>query len=109
LQVGDLTLHGVPRTHALATGAEVSAFTRPEDVVVRLASDELPNSTVGRIEHIEFLGAFCRLTICLDGAAAQRLYADFSLRGLRSLGLEAGAAVRVALPGERVRVFGKQA
>jgi hypothetical protein len=33
------------------------------------------------------------------------VYADFSLRGLRSHSLDTGKAVRVALSSERVRVF----
>ena len=86
----------------------MSAFTRPEDVIVRAASDTLANSAAGRIENIEFLGAHCRLAIRVEGIESCLVYADFSLRGLQSHGLEAGKEVRVALPSERVRVFAAQ-
>jgi iron(III) transport system ATP-binding protein len=107
LKVGELTLTGVQRSPALASGAEVAVFTRPEDVVVRPAGEALENATGGQIEQIEFLGAFCRLAIRLQGAQAQLVYADFSLRGMQAMGFKQGMAVRVALPGERVRVFAR--
>ncbi len=107
LKVGDLTLLDVQRSPALASGDEVAVFTRPEDVVVRPAGDALANATGGLIEQIEFLGAYCRLAIRLEGTQAHLVYADFSLRGMQAMGFKQGMAVRVALPGERVRVFAR--
>jgi iron(III) transport system ATP-binding protein len=108
LRIGNLTLAGVSLPSATPSGTAVSAFTRPEDVIVRAASETLANSAAGRIESIEFLGAHCRLAIRVEGIEGCVVYADFSLRGLQSHGLVAGKAVRVALPSERVRVFAAQ-
>ena len=105
LRIGSLTLAGVSLPPGTPSGAAVSAFTRPEDVLVRVASETLVNSAPGRIESIEFLGAHCRLAIRVEGIEGSLVYADFSMRGLQSHGLAAGKAVRVAVPSERVRVF----
>ncbi|MGH8635306.1 MAG: putative 2-aminoethylphosphonate ABC transporter ATP-binding protein [Burkholderiales bacterium] len=105
LRIGTLVLSGVSLPSGMPSGTAVSAFTRPEDVVVRSEGETLLNSAPGRIENIEFLGAHCRLAIRVEGIEGCLVYADFSLRGLRSHGLDTGKAVRVALPSERVRVF----
>ena len=108
LQIGGITLAGVQRAPDMPSGATVSAFTRPEDVVVRPINDTLANSLAGRIEHIEFLGAHCRMGIRVAGIEPHLVFADFSLRGLLSQGFAVGKEVRVALPGERVRVFARK-
>jgi iron(III) transport system ATP-binding protein len=107
LRIGEMVLAGVKGADGFAPDAAVSVFTRPEDVVVRPAGDDLPNSIPGVIEHIEFLGAYCRLAIRAEGIGTTLVYADFSQRGLQSLKLTVGTRVRVALLEERVRAFAR--
>jgi len=90
-----------------STGAEVSVFLRPEDVVVSSHDDKRPDSFAGRIENIEFLGAMCRLGIRVDGIASQLVIADFSPRDMIACRIERGGAVRVSLPSSNIRVFAK--
>jgi iron(III) transport system ATP-binding protein len=92
---------------AFRPGARVSVFLRPEDVVVRGAGENLPDSLPGRIENVEFLGAVCRLGIRVEGIESQLVFADFSARGMLAFQLERGCPVRVSIPGRSIRIFPK--
>jgi iron(III) transport system ATP-binding protein len=65
---------------------------------------DTPNSAGARVEKVEFLGAFSRLTVRLDGIE-QALLADLSVNDMAELRLRPGDALRVSLPPERLRVF----
>jgi iron(III) transport system ATP-binding protein len=80
-------------------------FFRPEDVVVRGVNGTTPNSAAATVEKVEFLGAFSRLTFRLEGID-QPLFADLSVNDIAELKPAAGDRVRVAIPPERLRVFG---
>ena len=91
------------------SGALVTVFLRPEDVVVSGAEHPAPDSFAGRIENIEFLGALCRLGIRVDGIATQLVIADFSPRDMEAFHIERGQPVRVSLPAASIRVFPRNA
>ena len=87
-------------------GSNVTLAIRPEDVVVRNVQPAMPNSLQVRVADIEFLGAFCRVGLAIDGDAGKpALVADFSINVVRDLSIVEGMDLRIALPPERIRVF----
>jgi iron(III) transport system ATP-binding protein len=107
LEIGDVRLQTDGTPVNFRSGAAVTVFLRPEDVVVSNAGDAAPGSFAGRIENIEFLGAMCRLGIRVDGIASQLVIADFSPRDMETFHIERGRPVRVSLPGASIRIFAK--
>ena len=90
---------------ALPAGTAVTLAIRPEDVVVRGVDGQTPNATEMRVARLEFLGAFCRAELALNGPTSPRLVADFSVNAVRDLGIDIGRMLKVALPAERIRLF----
>ena len=88
----------------LAGSARLRAFFRPEDVRVRGVNGATPNSAAATVEKVEFLGAYSRLTVRVDGIG-QPLFADLSVNDLEDFRVKPGDALRVAVPAERIRVF----
>jgi iron(III) transport system ATP-binding protein len=85
-------------------GHDVTLAVRPEDITVRGITADTPNAIAVRIDDIEFLGAFCRVTLAVAGGEAP-VIADFSINLMRDLGVEVGKEMRVALPPQWLRVF----
>jgi iron(III) transport system ATP-binding protein len=109
LEIGSMRLHTNGTPVNFRSGAQVTVFLRPEDVVVSGAENPAPDSFAGRIENIEFLGALCRLGIRVDGIATQLVIADFSPRDMETFRIERGRPVRVSLPAASIRVFPRTA
>jgi iron(III) transport system ATP-binding protein len=87
------------------TDAALRVFFRPEDVLVRGVADTTPNSAAAVVERVEFLGAFSRVTLRVDGIE-QALTADLSVNDMAEFHPAPGDRLRVAVPAERMRVFG---
>ena len=104
LQVGEQRFQ-CPAMNGVANGASVRLFFRPEDVIVRGVNGSTPNSAAAVVEKVEFLGAFSRVTFRLNGIE-QPLTADLSLNDMVEFHPKAGDTLRVAVPPERMRVFG---
>jgi iron(III) transport system ATP-binding protein len=68
----------------------------PADVVNRVAVE---------VTELDFVGAFCRATLKVQGTADVTMTADFSSNLIRDLGVELGRKLDVALPSDRLRVF----
>ncbi|WP_176058278.1 putative 2-aminoethylphosphonate ABC transporter ATP-binding protein [Paraburkholderia sp. BCC1876] len=107
IQVGDIGLQCVRGRNALTSGARVSLFLRPEDFVVRGVDAQAGNTLRGRIEKMEFLGAFCRVSVQVDGLAGTELLADLSYHDMTEFGLQQGSPLNLAVLGDRVRIFGE--
>ncbi len=103
--VGNITLDAGAWAGKYPPGAHVRVFMRPEDVVVRGATDTLAGSLPGSIENIEFLGAVCRLGIRVAGIESQLVYADFSPRGMLAFRLERDCPVRLLMPAHSMKLF----
>ena len=87
-------------------GQDVTLAIRPEDVVVRNVTADMPNTVRVRVAHIEFLGAFCRVDLAVNGDNGKpALVADFSINVVRDLSITDGQELLIALPPERIRVF----
>lgn len=123
---GQLSLGGTslrcPQVPDGRAGESVQVFFRPEDVSVRpahaAATPDTPDTAGAHdgnvfdttVDKIEFLGAFSRLTLRLPdgahaGAAAASIYADLSPDDIHRLRPNAGDALRVAVPADRLRIF----
>ena len=104
VQVGDqrftCTING-----AGAKTGPLRVFFRPEDVMVRGVGAATPNSAAAVVEKIEFLGAFSRVTFRLNGID-QPLTADLSMNEMAEFHPKPGDTLRVAVPPDRLRVFG---
>ncbi|WP_374656290.1 putative 2-aminoethylphosphonate ABC transporter ATP-binding protein [Dongia sp.] len=81
----------------------VTLCIRPEDIQVRGVQPGQGNAVLARIEHMEFLGSFCRAELRLT--CGRTLRADFSINAMRDLALVPGQELCVALPADRIRLF----
>ena len=103
VRVGSIEL-AAPALNGAATGTTVTVCCRPEDVVP--ADDAQDNAFEARVAALEFLGPNLRAT--LEPPGAERVTAEFSATLARRLGLAAGGTLRVAMPGDRLRIFAAQ-
>jgi len=85
-------------------GAALRLFFRPEDVLVRGVDGATPNAAAAVVEKVEFLGAYSRLTLRMEGIG-QPLTADLSVNDLAEFHPRAGDTLQVAVPPDRLRVF----
>jgi iron(III) transport system ATP-binding protein len=106
VQVGGLIL--AAETGGLPPGEIVSLCFRPEDIQVRGIAAGHANSIEVHIEDMEFLGTFYRANLALNGASSPRLMADFSMNAARDLSLEPGKTIPIAMPADRLRLFGEK-
>lgn len=76
---------------------------RPEDIQIRNIASGQGNTLTVTIDHMEFLGSFCRAELVVDGG--RHLKADFSINAMRDLALQPGQEITIALPADRLRLF----
>jgi iron(III) transport system ATP-binding protein len=87
-------------------GTRVGLCLRPEDVAVRNVGPATPNRVAVTIAGLDFLGAFCRVTLQPEAGGAA-IVADFSINLMRDLGVAEGQRLEVALPPDRLQVFAR--
>jgi iron(III) transport system ATP-binding protein len=104
LKVAGLTFD-CPIQDGLATGGKVALCIRPEDVRVRDLPADVANRVAVEVTELDFVGAFCRATLKVQGTDDVTMTADFSSNLIRDLGVELGRKLDVALPPDRLRVF----
>lgn len=83
-------------------GDAITASIRPEDIAVGRQDQ---NRVDARIEVIEFLGAFVRAELSINGMESSRLLADFSANLVRRERLAEGMIISIALPAESIRIY----
>jgi iron(III) transport system ATP-binding protein len=106
VRIGGIALQADLTGTTAASGGAVTVCLRPEDVQVRGLQPRQSNVLQARIANLEFLGSFCRAELRLDVAEPLELSADFSINAMRDLSLAVGMSIPVALPPDRLRVFG---
>ena len=104
VKIGGLAF-ACPAQDGLAVGSEVRLSVRPEDVRVRDLPAGVANRVAVEVAELDFVGAFCRATLKVEGAAGVSLTADFSSNLMRDLGVDTGTRLDVALPPDRLRVY----
>ena len=103
LQIGQ---HRIPVGHAGAAGRDVTVYLRPEDVLARPIAPGEPHVFDAQIQAIEFLGAYCLVTVQADALGDQALQVVLSLNFLSEQALAVGSSLPLKLLPERLRVFG---
>jgi iron(III) transport system ATP-binding protein len=89
---------------AVEAGNVVLGF-RPEEVIFRSSPDKA-NSWPARVTEVEFLGTAWRAVLDCPDLGHRDILADFSTKDGRQFPLQAGQDVFVAVPAERLHVFG---
>ena len=79
------------------------AYVRPEDIRIRAGNDG--GLVQGRIEKIEFLGAFCHVHVQAPALSPRPLVIDLSIHFLSEHGLGEGADLSLGLMPERIKLF----
>jgi iron(III) transport system ATP-binding protein len=102
---GTLMLEGAVGGEAVPAGARVKLYLRPEDVLVDGAIQPSATTATGRVAKVEFLGAFCLVTVALAGAEEQPLIVSLSRGRSDEMQLAEGAALSVALRPDCMRVL----
>lgn len=83
----------------------VKVYLRPEDLRARASiAGEVP-AVHGRIEKIEFLGAFCHVHVLAPTLSARPVVVYLSLNFLAEQGLAEGSDLPLALMPERIKLF----
>jgi iron(III) transport system ATP-binding protein len=104
VRCGTITLQ-CAEAHGLVADTPIALAVRPEDVRLGDIDASAVNAVQGRVEEVEFLGAFSRLTFQLEGLEEARLLAEVSINRMRDLNIEAGHSLLVRLPPELARVY----
>jgi len=102
---GDLTLEGAIGGEAVPAGTRVKLYLRPEDVLVDGAIQGSATAATGRVAKVEFLGAFCLVTVTLAGVERQPLVVSLSRRRSDEMNLVEGASLSVALRPDCMRIL----
>jgi iron(III) transport system ATP-binding protein len=89
----------------VAPGTPVRLYLRPEDVVVNGHAADHPNQASARVQKIEFLGAFCMVTVRLADAQEQPVVVTLSRHSLDRMSIAEGAPLSVGFPPECMRLL----
>jgi iron(III) transport system ATP-binding protein len=103
-RIGNLVLDCASCGAGIVPGTAVKLYLRPEDVVVDGAAT-LPNRARSQVTKIEFLGAFCLVTVAVSGAEGHPLLINISRHDTDEMALSEGSTLDVALPPECMRVL----
>jgi len=104
-RVGGLVLNGAIGSEGVAAGTAVKLYLRPEDVLVDGAVRDRPNAVAGKVLKVEFLGAFCLVTVTLAGAGDQPLVVSLSRHSIDEMNLAEGEPLSVGLPPDCLRLL----
>ena len=89
-----------------ASGEQVTAAVRPEDIVLdsaRIAgSAEHGSGFDATVEYVEFLGSFARVEV---ESAGERLLMDLPIAQVERFDVREGSTVRAVVPREAVRIY----
>ena len=105
VRVGGLVLDGASGSETLPAGTPVKLYLRPEDVTINGSAGSHSNVLSASVQKIEFLGAFCLVTVSLAEAPSQPLLVNLSRQSLDRMSLDVGAKLHVGLPCECMRVL----
>ncbi len=104
-RVGSLTLNGAAGAESVAAGTKVRLYLRPEDIVVAGVDAGHANAAQGKVTKVEFLGAFCHVTVAVADAGDQLLLINISRHSIDQMRLAEGSALRIGLPADCMRLL----
>ncbi len=105
VRLGEIEFDCADSLDGIDQGTAVTVCVRPEDLAVHELGRDGPNAVPAHIEDLEFLGAFYRATLAIDGMGDQLVTADFSPTLAGDLAIRQGADLTVVFPVNRMRVF----
>jgi len=108
VRLGHLVLDCGDAVGGMSAGSAITLCVRPEDLTVRNGELDTHNTAPARVEVLEFLGAFYRATLAVEGMDEHSLTADLSPNLMQQLDLRVGGKLNVVFPEDRIRVFGEQ-
>ncbi|MBI1727266.1 MAG: putative 2-aminoethylphosphonate ABC transporter ATP-binding protein [Candidatus Rokubacteria bacterium] len=103
-RVGAVELRHQPGFEAVPGGALTLAI-RPEEITVGPAALHAENPLRARITAVQFLGAFTRLGLTVDGEGRTALECDVAATAFAELGVGEGADLPIALAPDALRAF----
>jgi iron(III) transport system ATP-binding protein len=103
-RMGGLVVEGATESASVPAGTSVRFYLRPEDVRVDGDASQ-GNVASARVQKIEFLGAFCMLTVRLDGADDQPLLVNVPRHNFDRMALREGTTLRVGFPAQCLRML----
>ena len=103
-RVGAVELRHQPGLEAVPGGALTLAI-RPEEITVGPAALHGDNRLTARITAVQFLGAFTRLGLMVDGEGRTALECDVAATAFAELGVGEGADLPIALAPDALRAF----
>ena len=102
LQIGAMRVDG---QHEGTAGREVTVYLRPEDVLARPIEPGEAHVFEATITQVEFLGAYCLVTVAAEALGPQPLKVVLSLNFLSERDLQPGSQLPLKLLPERLRIF----
>ncbi len=105
VRLGEIELECAVDLDGLAQGSAVTLCVRPEDLTVQGDGRDVSNAARAQVDDLEFLGAFYRVTLAVEGMGDRRLTADFTPGLVSGLNIRAGTGLTVVFPGDRIQVF----
>ena len=88
-----------------APGGALTLAIRPEEITVGPAALHGDNRLTARITVVQFLGAFTRLGLTVNGESGTPLECDVAATAFAALGVGEGADLPIALAPDALRVF----
>ena len=117
VSIGDIKLDS--QQHDISPGNSVTVAIRPEDIIPHGSGARSPgaadtitnenNALEVRVEDMEFLGSFWRVSLTNDALGENQLMADMSINAVRRMNIDIGGNVTVELPAKNLWVFPDQA
>ena len=104
-RVGALVLNGATGADAVAPGTKVRLYLRPEDIVVADVAASHANAAQAKVTKVEFLGAFCHVTVAIADAGDQLLLINVSRHSIDRMNLAEGSALQIGLPADCMRLL----
>jgi len=94
-----------PGTQTGTVGQDITVYLRPEDVLARPIAPGEAHVFEAEITQIEFLGAYCLVTVAAEALGPTPLQVVLSLNFLAEQALAVGSRLPLKLLPERLRVF----
>jgi iron(III) transport system ATP-binding protein len=104
-RIGTLVFNAAHGDADVAAGTAVRLYLRPEDVVVNGAAATEVNAAQAKVTKVEFLGAFCHVTVTLAGAEEQPLLVNVSRHSIDEMNVTEGCALHLGLPAQCMRLL----
>jgi iron(III) transport system ATP-binding protein len=105
VKVGEVELELANALDGLNQGDAITVCVRPEDLTPHADGSRNANSVGAQVRDMEFLGAFYRATLSVDGIEDQRVTADIRPNVVQEQAIREGAHLILAFPPDRMRIF----